>query len=399
MLKRKTLLSFSALTLALASSGYAAVVTPVALTQPASLPITNLIHIPDVPGSIDINAAALWLQPGASNLNYITSITTMANGYPAFDNEVVKPSYQGAFEVGVKWNLPDLEAKSLALNWTHMRSSDSDTSGANGSSAILAPSYAIGYAGTTSTPTFLNTYYTYAKGKADFDYDVVNLSAIQRIDVGSRLSVHLFAGLSNADLGEKTSSYATGTSSALSQSGVVTDVPAAFTQKVDAEFEGIGPRVGIAGDYDLYEGLNIDGMAAISALIGSQSTKTSINSTGGFITNGNEAHDSDDATFGGTLQDNLTYQTIKTDSSIQVIPAIDAKLGLNYQYYFDPCTMVVLSAGYEAAVYVNAIEQYLPTELDRTVATSLDAQIFGLSQTLSNYSVQGPYIKLDVQFA
>jgi hypothetical protein len=60
-------------------------------------------------------------------------------------------------------------------------------------------------------------------------------------------------------------------------------------------------------------------------------------------------------------------QFFTTPSSTQLIPSIDARLGANYAIPVGRFGMLTCEAGYQAAVYINAINQYSLSEVENSL--------------------------------
>ena len=100
---------------------------------------------------------------------------------------------------------------------------------------------------------------------------------------------------------------------------------------------------------------------------------------------------------------NLNGQSLAAPSATQVIPAIDTHVGGSYSFAVGRIGTLRCEAGYHAAVYFNAINQFSLTERE----TSLPPQVFeGTASTFlrtsmesqSNFFVHGPYLKVALQF-
>lgn len=355
MFKKQWILSSFFLFLAGGMSAYAD--TPTALKTNASSEAT-----PESPASWEMGITALWLKPGASNLNYAILNKALPILTPNWYEEELQPGYSPGFELSVRYVAPDSEGEDLQASWTHFKSSTSSSVRADGVNYFVGPDYEIGPDAAVIRE---------ADGKADFNYDVVNVDVGQSMNASKHVHVRFFAGLSTGFLREEVQA---------TYSGIDTDLHAfSMYQQVQSNFTGIGPRVGLNFDYATRSNFSFTGEAAVSALIGTLSSKTSYIGNS-FVTTDN-------------------HQTISDQNVHQVVPGFDAKLGVNYQHAFSPDTVFTLSAGYQAAVYINAISQYIPESLvsDEGLETG-SIYVATLSHTLSNYSVQGPYLKFGLQF-
>jgi hypothetical protein len=96
---------------------------------------------------------------------------------------------------------------------------------------------------------------------------------------------------------------------------------------------------------------------------------------------------------------NGDQQGIRDKDNAQVIPGFDGKLGLSYEHVFNQNAVVSIQGGYEAAVYINAVNQYAPATIVQTTA-SLDQGLYvaTMKHTQSNYVVHGPFLKFALKF-
>lgn len=362
MSRKKLLVALSSLGLAICSTALYAHV-------PAAGDNTFRIAIPDLRQGLELSLTGLALMPGANNLNYVIYNKELPVQSPTWTEKEIHPDFDGAFTLGARYVFP--EGKDVSLTWTHLNTSTSTSVAAPNDQYFLGPDYEIG-------PDGLDI--RNAHGKAKFDYDVINLDAGQFIDVGRHIEMRFFGGLSNVYLREHVTAV---------YSGTVGDDPGpagpfSTEQKVTANFTGIGPRVGIQTDYlsDFY-GIGVTGQAAVSALIGDTYAKTKYYSSAPLLMQ----------EFGQEVNE----QFIKDKRVTQVIPAIDTKLGLFYKQSLGNCMQLKLEGGYQAAVYINAINQYLPASLVEPLETG-GIFVDTMSHTQSNYSVQGPYFTAALQF-
>jgi hypothetical protein len=94
-------------------------------------------------------------------------------------------------------------------------------------------------------------------------------------------------------------------------------------------------------------------------------------------------------------------QSTKVQKKTQLVPAITTKLGLNYIFSFCSHSMVRLEAGYEAQVYLNAIQSVdMGSEVITPPVVPDTIGVFARTfrQTLSNFSLTGPYFRLEAGF-
>ncbi|MHB1947853.1 MAG: Lpg1974 family pore-forming outer membrane protein [Gammaproteobacteria bacterium] len=365
MFLNKSLKSLSILSLAITSiPSYATTtVTP-------SVPNNHyfFVSVPNLRPGIKVSGGAVWLKPGASNLNYVIYNKELPTQSPSWAEREVRPSFSPGFELGLRYSFPHSAAKDIALNWTHLSTSDSASTAAPDASYFLGPDYEIGPLGLVIRN---------ATGKAKFNYDVVNLDVGQYISFCDQVQLRFFGGLSAGFLREDLISTYVGTKTGLFAG------PFSTRQDSYSNFTGVGPRAGIHADFNAGYGFGFLGEAAVSALIGSLYSRTD------FTSSAVELFD----LYGQTIN----KQTINDQRVYQVIPGLDTKLGIQYKYAFNNCILLTAKAGYQAAVYTNAISQYLPGTLVAGEGIETGGIFVAtMSHRLSNYSVQGPFLNLSL---
>ena len=368
MLKKNINVLFTLAALSSVGSAFAAhlqMQTPASYKDAQAFDDSNLkVFIPNLQSGFEVSGGALWLKPGASNLNYNILNKELPVQSPSWHEQELTPSYAPAFELGVRYVFPN-SGEDVTLNWVHLYSSTSNSIIAPNINFFLGPDYEIG-------PPALVVRGSSANVK--FRYDVVNLDAGQYLGFGHHLEMRFFGGLSTGFLREELTQTWTGTS--------VGAYPGPFrvTQNSKSYFTGVGPRIGLHVDFNAAYGFGFLGEAAAAALIGGVDSQVGFNSSAVQL----------ERTFNGQTINN---QTIKDQHVYQVIPGFDAKLGINYKYAFSNNMLLTVSAGYQATVYINAISEYQPSTLvDGQPISSGGIFVASMSHRLSNYSVQGPFL-------
>lgn len=378
MIRRKSsAIVLSALGIVLTSSSVCAA-APVTAMQANNFAVT----LPQVQPGYTFTFAALALKPGATNLNYV--IYNRAGDptqTPIWQEQELRPSYSFAFDIGAGYAYAG--GGEVNIDWTHLNSNTTASVSAPNSAYFLGPDYEIGPDGLLIRS---------ASGKVEFRYDVINLDFAQRAEFGQHVDARFFIGLSNANLRERIISFYAGnvTPGNSNPSNPRIDLGYFNTeQTINANFFGVGPRAGFDMTYNADNGFSVMGEGAISALIGSSLAKTEFNSNS--------------QTYQNTFNNPTNYQTIADENVIQVIPAVDGKVGINYNKTYKQGVLLTVGLGYEAAVYINAINQYLPGTLVKLNNTPEGIETGGIfvntmAHTLSNYSVQGPFLRATVKF-
>ena len=312
------------------------------------------VNIPNLKSGFEFNIEGLFLKPSNSDLDYgfvtdsdraVTNLLT------------IKPDTDFAFGAGIGYVFPN-SGNNVQLNWTGFNHTDNNTFTLQGNGDLTAP---FGYRFDNED----NDDTTKASTAAQFKLSAIDLDAGQYVDVGNRLQMRLFAGLRFArvesNLRDRYTELDTG-----NQDEGPEDL--AENDSFRSKFSGIGPRLGADATYNLASGFAAVGHVATSLLVG----RVDSNSSFAF-------YDYNDDSESGSL-------IIGSEKLTRVVPAIDAKLGLSYNYTFDCDSVVTLEGGYKASQYIDAV--------DRLKAESRTGVV---TRSTSSLGFSGPYVKLAVK--
>lgn len=194
------------------------------------------------------------------------------------------------------------------------------------------------------------------------EWDAVNVEFGQHVDFGDMKSVRLHGGVEYARV-------ATGFSGLARQQTVTSGTYPDAYEKQHSTFNGFGPRGGIDMNYDLGNGFSAYGNGAGGILVGSAGFNQSITAYSG--TTGA-------ASFNG--------------SKTTLVPELEAKLGLKYNYNlaamgFVPQGDLVLDVGWMWVNYFNA-QQFGANEGQATAATGGTGAARGVVSS-SDFGEQG----------
>jgi hypothetical protein len=312
------------------------------------------IRVPALKSGFEFSVAALWLQPSGGDLLYSVLTSPFPIESPSWENQYVSPGHTFSFDLGMRYVFSDT-GRDVQLQWTHMDSNDSDATNANvDDGQFVAPPYETGPDGGGIENS---------SSSVNFNYDVINLDVGQYLQFGQRVQMRFFNGVSYAKIKQAWNSF-------------YTDNPGDFTvsQDVDSDYQSFGPRAGVLATYDIGHHIHLVSQVASSLLIGELKSSTTYLSSS------------------DTENIENNYQTIDTDDQMEVVPAFDGKLGLSYTYPVDE-SVLTIEAGYQAAVYLNAIYEAYPTSVVEPIQNgTIAVDTMGTSQ--SNFSVNGPYFRL-----
>ncbi len=337
------------------------------------------VTIPNFNGGFEFTLGAIYMQPTSSNLTYtaLNQVTTIGAGTAAspslttstWNSESISPNYNWGFVLGVGYVFPNT-ANDVKLDWMYFHNNYSDSSDA------------FGVSGTTTTivnfpvdnGTLTSGDVANSSGSVEYDFDAVDLTFGQYINIGPRLQVRKFAGLRYMRLNDDLS---TSVVQALPVAGGTGSEIETSSGNLNSSFNGLGPLFGARADYYLGSGFGLSGMFDAALLVGNLSFS------------GNQLDVTTTETSGHVF--NITASEVDDlnwDSQNVVAPAFDAKFGLNYKYQFNNGTLVALELGYQVTKYIDVVEQ-----LDRGSASddiSFDTDV-------TNFGLNGPYLTLNVK--
>jgi hypothetical protein len=301
----------------------------------------NLIA-PDSVGLWSVGLEALYMQPTNTEFKY----TQSSNGSsPVITrrNQNVNNEYDWGGTIDLTYMFPG-SSRDVKLAYTHLNMQDSDYSTEPVGGNLVNP---------FNAQTYDNAY-----GKSQYDYDAIDLVFGQWFTIGERISLHPVAGLRYASVDIKNNgNYTFNTSSAYA------------IGKSTSDWDGIGPRVGIDGVVHVGSGVSFVGTLGSSLILGRVNSKlysTTFNSATVVSTGFN----------------------VKNDEGTHVIPELDARLGINYTYSFNPATALGVELGYQTVNYFDVRDQ------DRHDPTGLN--------TISNsedFGYHGPYLRVQLSMA
>ena len=307
------------------------------------------------PAHFEVSGSLLYLQPGAGNLEYATLVTPLPLPTPNWSNQALSPGYSPAFRLGLRY-IPN-ESNDIQLNWTRLNStSDAFVNGTP--LQMIGPQYEIG-------PTAF--VYKSAHGNVNFAYDSVTVDAGHTFCADCAFQLRVFGGAEFARIGQ------TLAASFQSPDGLTTT-----ENTTSSSFTGAGPRLGLKGEY-VIDRFQFFGEAAAAGLIGTMHSRIDFSATSPL------------ASGLGVPQPN--NQALTSPNATQVIPSFDARLGAVYSFPPSNYGRFKLEVGYQAAIYMNAINQYAITQVASPPFTSVIGVFLETEQHLqSNFTTQGPYM-------
>jgi Legionella pneumophila major outer membrane protein precursor len=321
--------------------------TPQVYKSPVGIgPPTPLRHY-------EISGSLLYLQPGSGDLEYATLVSPFPLPTPNWANQSLKPDYTPTFRFGLRY-IPTV-FNDIQLNWTHLdASATASVVGTPGQ--MVGPPFEIG-------PTA--SVYQVGRGNVSFKYDSVNLDAGHTFCAECFFQLRVFGGAEFARINQNL----TGAFSSLD--GLTT-----ASNTTSSTFTGAGPRLGLKGQYDVGD-FQFFGEAAGAGLIGTAQSRINFSATS--------------TAAPGLAQPN--NQALTSPSETQVVPSFDAKFGTAYVFPPSNYGQLKIELGYQAAIYMNAVNQYALTQVSVPPAPASVGVFLATAQHLQNtFTTQGPYV-------
>ena len=326
------------------------------------------VYVPNLAPSYEISGGALFLRPTGNNdygvvVSPFNPAVTLPIEDPSWQVEGINPDYSAGFFLDLRYVFPN-SGSDVNLYWAHLRTNDNTSTPPleNGNPPFFQMSGPEWEIGPDANPIRNIT------SQAKFNYDVLNGEFGKYLNLDPNLRTRLFAGISGLWLQEQLTANFSGPTDNLN-----------FTNINTSKFNGGGMRLGIDGQYPIYNNFNVVGLLAGDLFIGSQ------NPSSQFIGS---------STLLAVSGIPTNFQSISHKSYIQLIPAVDAKLGLKYSYQSADNKTWSVEGGYMASIYVNAVQNYVPSTYVPGSAGINSGAIFlqGLIKTIENFTVDGPYV-------
>ncbi len=329
-------------------------------------PAATAVFVTTPSHSFEIEFRALVLQPTASNLHYAAEAQPLPLPSPDWNIHEISTDYHFGFDVGFGYVCHDTNSH-LTLDWIRFHSCDSASNTVALSTNMVGPFFEIGPDASL---------YKYARGQASFHFDEASLDYGIFVNIGNRLQTNVFGGVSFARIKQTLSSRFTSY-----------DGNTVRTINVPSTFTGAGPQFGLDFSYKMVKGFKLTGTAIGSLLIGPQKNQTNYSALSPAL--------------GGVGLTPPNNQSTQVAKKTQVVPGFEGRLGLAYTWGFGKCGMVKLEAGYEAMIYMDAIQSIdMGSEVLTPPVTPDTVGVFArtFQGTSSNFALAGPYVAIEVGF-
>jgi hypothetical protein len=303
----------------------------------------------------EVSGSLLFLQPGAGNLEYGTLTTPLPLPTPNWSNQSLKPNFSPSFAIGARYMAS--ASDDIQLNWTHLNATTNDSFFAS-PTQMVGPPYLIG-------PE--SALYKIGYGTVKHAYDAVNLDAGHTFCAECSFQLRAFGGVEVARIGQNLSGLFQSPGGAASSANTVTSL-----------FTGAGPRLGIKGQYALGD-VQLIGEVGGAALIGTAQSRI------------------DFTTISPAL--GINDQSLTSPNATRVVPSIDARLATAYAFAPSTYGLFKIELGYKAAVYFDAVNQYVLTNVPTSLTLPPVGIYLATQQHLqSNFTNHGPYVTASWSF-
>jgi len=316
--------------------------------------------------TVDTQIRALIFKPSSNNLHYAAQATPLPLQSPQWNIYDLHPQYHCGFDLGARVFFHNRKTN-LALNFEHFKSRTRAVHEVPISTDMVGPFFEIG---PDAHP------YQQATGVVHFDFNTVNITYGQDVYFGDFLHTNLFAGINFTRIKQCLSMLYASSDKSISRS-IITP----------ATFMGAGPQIGVDFSYNIIKGLNLAGQFTTSLIVGPAKNSTAYSSQSPFLAIG-----------GFTAPNN---QSTRTQKQTIVVPEFSERLGIAYSFSFCNHYMAKLEVGYEARIYISALqsvdigsEVVTPPVIPDTVGVF--ARTF--QKTISNFALTGPYVALNIAF-
>ncbi|NNM59483.1 MAG: hypothetical protein HKM04_06660 [Legionellales bacterium] len=300
-------------------------------------------------GNWNIGLEALYMQSD-TNFQYASlPVGINEDGEIQTNNQTVNSDWNWGGEVDVSYIFPG-SARDISGSYTYLNQDGSESI-----TDVPGPTTKIIGVGLTGIPDLPLT--TGVDADVDQTLNAATLTVGQFVTVGNRVGLHPFGGLQFADIDTRNQARYDAVAP-ISGQEVLTG-----NYNASSEFEGIGPRAGMDAHVLIGCGFSLVGTMAGALLVGNMDSNFNIDE--------------------GALA--ATPFKSKDDSYTAIVPELDAKVGLNYMYAFNPATSMDVQLGYEVVDYFNAENNDF---IDSFAVNSVNSS--------SDFNYNGPYLRLQL---
>jgi hypothetical protein len=364
----------------------------------ASFLVFQSSHASDEPVSnhIDAYAEVLFLKPQSDNLKYAVFVAGTQPYHQSWHYQAINPSYSPAFELGLNafFSEEQSDFSHAAVNWLHLGSHDNASKQASENTDLRTLEF-VGPVYEMSPPVFA---IKRVNSRVDFGFDSILVNLNKHFKRGSRLKGNFFGGLNILRIDQTLTiifSDNVGVAETPYSYSLTPDPSFSFKTENVSKYWGIGPDLGLDILYQFNQN-NQNSFGGIGRLLGTVSVGTisardNFTSTSARLT---------------ALGIGTSHQAITAPDATQVVPGIDGKLGVYYNYASENIPKITFEAGYRIAAYLNAISTISPNTLVQPGTFRVSPEfatgtmaIVSTDARSRPFNFNGPYFNLKVVMA
>ncbi len=315
-------------------------------------------------GVFNVGVEFLYVEPSSSDFLYANMFGFQADSEISANNQkfkAVDPSNDWAYHVDLSYTMAGSNPN-FTLGWTHLDTRDSSSMRFDGLTASQngAPARDV----FDFVANFINsgTFYagvTSVAGRTEYEYTDVDLIMGKEFVLQNRYHFNPFAGVRYAEIESQDHIKYINTNAQVGRQ---------LHSRVELrnDFDGVGPRVGTDIAIEISDSFSLVARAASSIIIGSLDWSAT---AAQYQYNGNDLA--------------ITNLGESRDHDVNIIvPEVEYRVGVNYIHEFSPETTLIVEAGWSGMHYVDVIDK------------TLNRAYLGSTGLMTDWSVQGPYLKL-----
>lgn len=342
---------------------------------------------PDTTGSWSFGVTGLALQNNSPEYQYAQVHAGPLVTNPSGENQAVDNTLQlGGLEFDATYHFAGND-RDVTVAYMYSSLYNSDTTTATGTQVLTDPYGVLPIIITAFNPlSGVNA----VKGETKSNYNVVDAMFGQRFTVSPILELHVAGGARYANLFTRDNSTYYATEKATSTVVLPTNIYQ--TEQLTSQYQGIGPRVSI--DAKLHMPHSFSFVAAFGAsLLGGQADAQ-------VIAQNNLAYLNNTTRFVPATPTTATATT-KVHAGFYVVPELDGRLGVNYQYDFTAVTSLEAEVGYYVVDYFNADVVNVGDIGPANPAAPPPPALLPMNslENNANFGMSGPYVRLQLNLA
>ncbi|MDX2345443.1 MAG: Lpg1974 family pore-forming outer membrane protein [Legionella sp.] len=346
---------------------------------------------------VDAYAGVLFLKPQSDNLKYAVFVSGTQPYYQSWHYQAINPKYAPAFNLGLDafFANQELGLSHINIDWLHLGSHDTASKQASEGTDLQTIEF-VGPVYEMSPPVFA---IKRVNARVDVGFDSILLNINKHFQGSSRLKGNFFGGLNILRVNQTLSiifSDNVGVPRTFYSYALPPDPSFSFKTENVSKYWGVGPDLGLDVQYKFFDHNNKNSFGGIGRVLGTV-TVGSISAQDNFTSTAARLTENGVGT---------SRQEITAPDATQVVPGLDGKLGLYYNYHNENLPEITLEIGYRIAAYLNAISTISPNTLvqpgDHRSTPEFATGTMAIVSTDARsrpFNFNGPYLNLKVVMA